>query len=236
MSRRKTNSSESPAIVVFRDRQGLQDVAKIAPEAILIESIRIVPRRIQAKFQRYDYGIMSSVHAVSALRKWPEVDRWIAIGERTKAELKTMVKAPVRVLNERNSHGLKKFFKSKSGVTIFYPRSSLTDPQTLRALASRKNQLDAPIAYKTYVLSLRSQLKRLSKGSQNFIFVILSPSSVRSIVQSGSLGFLKSRVVAWLAIGPTTAREIQSFGFPARTASATNLRQVLREAKWLRSK
>jgi uroporphyrinogen-III synthase len=236
MSRRKANSSESPTIVVFRDKQGLKEAAKIVPEAILIESIRIVPQKIKAKFEHYDYGIISSVHAVSALRKWPEVDRWIAIGERTKAALKKKVKAPVRVLKDNNSQGLKNFFKSKSGVRIFYPRSSLTDSRTLRSLAGEKNQLDAPIAYKTYLLSLRSQLKRLSKNSQNFIFVVLSPSSVRSIVQSGSLDFLKSRVVAWLAIGPTTAREIRSFGFSVQTARETNLRQVLREAKWLRSK
>ncbi|MDB5037911.1 MAG: uroporphyrinogen synthase, partial [Bacteriovoracaceae bacterium] len=213
-------------ILVFRELSSADKRAFKSHKVFVIPAIKIQPKKFRIPKKIFDYVLVTSANALRESRRRPKTKRWVAVGEATAASLGKVGK--ISVLNESNSDGVLKFFSKAERGSIFFPRSSLGDTTVVQKLRAKGFKVSVCHSYETKVLNIRAKVLGALRNARMDVFFVTSPSIFSSLRKSFSIRELKGLEVKWVAIGPTTARELRKFGMASYVAQKPTMESMLK--------
>lgn len=198
-------------IVLLRESESLaKDKKRLS--SVKVHSIPVLKSvRIKAKIPRGDYDVvvLSSQKTVHYLNRLPSTSEVLCIGQFTAKAFKKKFKKRLIVLSESNSKGLIQYFRQRKKLRIFFPRSALGDPKTVRELRALGHRVCVRKIYTLRRFDVRSPLQKLIRAQDRLGWFVTSPSIFKALRSMFSDKQLRQFPGVWLSIGPTTTKELQ---------------------------
>lgn len=185
--------------------------------------IRIRARAVGRVSGRYDYGLVTSKHALQGLKRWPRVGQWVAMGKAS-AKILNQRKIPVKIVHESHRLGILKFFKKVKRGPIFFPRSSRADSFIPSGLRNMGFRVKVRHTYDTLMCPNRRALLKALQDQDLMAVLVTSPSVFMALRSALGLRYLRRMSPRLIAIGPTTAKSMRPFKIRFQTASEASLK------------
>lgn len=183
----------------------------------------------QVPRSKFDAIIVTSANTCRFLSFWPEAEKIICVGPKTKDQLPKALKKKAVCVEPSSSEGILKYLRGRSPQKIFFPRSQIADPRTVKSIRKQKHSVLVRHVYTTRSLMRRKALLALLGRSDIENVLITSPSVFKALKKNISLRLLKTLDLKFVSIGETSAKYLKSFGISSILSSKPKLEAMLRK-------
>lgn len=215
--------SSRAQVLVFSEKFNSRSAGQCRFRVIHIPLIESRALQFQKPNKVFDFILVTSKNTAEFVRSWPRAGRVLCVGEETKKRLPKELQKRSSVLSDSHSEGLVRYFQHLPSQSIFFPRSKRADPQTVARLRRRGHRVLVRHVYTTRLRLRRSELEESLLSPSQKIFIVTSPSILRSLAWNLGRKKLRALEARWIALGPSTARAAREYGLRPQIAKKASL-------------
>ncbi len=221
----------SPIILIREKQYHKESRQELKPlRTICLSPYKFRRHSFKIPKSKFDFVVVASPQALIGLKKLPDYERIIFIGEGSLRRSPFAVKNPI-VLKDSRGEGVVQYFSKLKKARIFFPRSAEGDPRLVKRLRQMGHRVVLRHSYSLEYLPIRKAFETALKAKPSAIF-LTSPSCFRSLCASVSIPRLRSLNLSWVVIGPTTAAALKAKNFKPLVPLKSSLSSM--RSLWLR--